>query len=33
MRLNQIIQGGLGIGSSARECTFDEKFRVVYGFE
>jgi len=33
MRLNQIIASGLKMGNKNDECTFDEKFRVVYGFE
>ena len=33
MRLNKIIEEGLRIGTGQGQCTFDEKFRVVYGFE
>ena len=32
-RLSVILKHGMKIGSSPKQCTFDEKVKVVYGFE
>ena len=32
-RLVEILENGMKIGVKKNECTFDEKIKVVYGFE
>jgi hypothetical protein len=32
-RLSVILKHGMKIGSTSKQCTFDEKVKVVYGFE